>query len=422
MNMVFKPNVEALADFPVTLADIQETAERIKGQILKTPFLKTQKLSDEFGAELWVKYENMQTTNSFKERGALNKLLQLTDKERKRGVIAVSAGNHAQAVAYHAARLGIATTIVMPVPTPIVKIEATLSYGAEVVLAGQTLSDGEESMRDLQAQKGLVIIHPYNDVAVIAGQGTIGLEMLESVPDLDAIVIPIGGGGLASGIAIAAKTLKPDIDIIGVKSELYASLYCMLNNKTFETPTSGTLAEGIAVKNVGSLTAPILSNLLSDLLLVTEADIERAINVYLKVLKTLAEGAGAAGLAALPQLRNRIQGKKVGIILCGGNIDPRLAATVMVRALEREEKIIGIKIAINDKPGVLGAITTLMGKLSVNILEVEHRRLFPHMPAKGAFVDITIEAQNAEHGKKVLLALEEAGYSVKRIGSGETEF
>jgi threonine dehydratase len=407
---------------PVGIQDIEAARKRISGHVLATPFLNAPQLSKQFDADIWIKYENMQATNSFKERGALNKLLQLSDKEKKQGVIAVSAGNHAQAVAYHAARLKIPATIVMPTTTPGVKIEATERYGAKIVLSGETVSDCEARMNELQVAHNLTLIHPYDDVAVIAGQGTIGLEMLESAPDLDCIIIPVGGGGLASGIAIAVKTLKPTIRIITVESELYPSLWCKLHNKPFKAPTVGTLAEGIAVKNTGKLTYEILKTLSDDLLLVSEAAIEWAINAYLETLKTLAEGAGAAGLAALPQIKGQIKGKKIGIILCGGNIDPRMAATIMVRALEREEKIVAFRISITDRPGTLGRITTLLGELGANILEVEHRRLFLNISAKGAWLDITVEVRNAKHAKTVLDKLQGAGHEVTRIDSGEAGF
>jgi threonine dehydratase len=411
-----------LKTLPVSLADIEAARARISGQVLATPFLNAPQLSKQFGADIWIKYENMQATNSFKERGALNKLLQLNDKEKKQGVIAVSAGNHAQAVAYHAARLKIPATIVMPTTTPGVKVEATERYGAKVVLSGETIAESEIRLFELQAKHNLVLIHPYDDAAIIAGQGTIGLEMLKSERDLDCIIIPVGGGGLASGIAIAAKSLKPSIKIITVESEFYPSLWCKLHDKPFKQPTAGTLAEGIAVKNIGKLTYQILKSLSDELLLVSENDIEWAINAYLETLKTLAEGAGAAGLAALPQIKDKLKGKKVGIILCGGNIDPRMAATIMVRALEREEKIVAFRIAITDRPGTLGRITTLLGELGANILEVDHRRLFLNVSAKGAYLDITVEVRGPAHAKTVLEKLRAAGHDITRLASGEAGF
>ncbi len=411
-----------MPDLPVTFANIEAARARIAEHVLPTPCLLAPQLSKQMGAKIYIKYENMQATNSFKERGALNRILHLTDEEKSRGVIALSAGNHAQAVAFHAQRLGIPATIVMPVTTPGVKLEATRSYGANVVLSGETVSDGEPKMRELMASHNLVLIHPYDDDAVIAGQGTIGLEMLEAVPDLDCLIVPVGGGGLASGIAIVAKHIKPDIKIITVESELYPSFYNRLKNLPFQAPTVGTLAEGIAVKNVGTLTFQILSQLSDQTCLVSETDIEWAINTYLEQLKTLAEGAGAAGLAALPQLKSQLTGLKVGIVLCGGNIDPRMAATVMVRALEREEKIISFRIAINDRPGILGQITTLLGANGANILEVEHRRLFLNLSAKGAYLDITVEARNSKHAHELFEIIKNQGLSVIRIDSGEAGF
>jgi threonine dehydratase len=371
--------------------------------------LPAPKLSALTGAAVYVKYENLQVTNSFKERGALNKLASLTPAERERGVIAMSAGNHAQAVAYHAARLGIPATIVMPVTTPFVKVEATEAHGAQVVLDGETVADAQVRAEAIARERGLTFVHPYDDPLVIAGQGTIALEMLEEAPDLDTLVIPIGGGGLIAGNAIAACAVKPSIRIVGAEAALYASMCNALGYAA--RPIGGpTLAEGIAVKNVGGLTLPIVRDLVSDIVLVDEEHLERAVNVYLTLQKTMAEGAGAAGLAAMLVAPEKFAGRKVGLILCGGNIDPRILASIMVRELERENRIVSFRLTIPDRPGVLGQIATRLGELGANILEVEHRRLFLDVPAKGAKLDVTVETRDRTHAEQILQALAADGY------------
>lgn len=401
----------------VTIADIEEARRVIAGQVLRTPMLPAPRLSALTGAQVFVKYENLQVTNSFKDRGALVKLTSLSEAERKRGVVAMSAGNHAQAVAYHAARLGIPATIVMPVTTPFVKVAATRSHGAEVVLDGQTVADAQARCEIIQKERGMTLVHPYDDVRVIAGQGTIALEMLEEVPDLDQLVIPIGGGGLISGNAIAARVINPKIEIVGVEAMLYPAVWNALEhgNRAIGGPT---LAEGIAVKNVGKLTLPIIRELVSDVILVDEAHLERAVNAYVTLQKTMAEGAGAAGLAALLADPLRFKGKRVGLILCGGNIDPRILSSIMVRELERETRIVSFRLAIPDQPGVLGIIATRLGELGANILEVEHRRLLLDVPAKGAKLDVTIETRDAAHASEILAALAADGYQPVRLGSG----
>lgn len=403
----------------VTIADIQEARRVIAGQVLRTPMLPAPRLSALTGAEVLVKYENLQVTNSFKDRGALVKLTSLSAAERKRGVVAMSAGNHAQAVAYHAARLGIPATIVMPVTTPFVKVAATRSHGAEVVLDGQTVADAQARCEIIQKERGMTLVHPYDDEKVIAGQGTIALEMLEEVPDLDQLVIPIGGGGLISGNAIAARAVNPKIEIVGVEAMLYPAVWNALEhgNRAIGGPT---LAEGIAVKNVGKLTLPIIRELVSDVILVDEAHLERAVNAYVTLQKTMAEGAGAAGLAALLADPLRFKGRRVGLILCGGNIDPRILSSIMVRELERETRIVSFRLAIPDQPGVLGIIATRLGALGANILEVEHRRLLLDVPAKGAKLDVTIETRDATHASEIMAALAADGYQPVRIGAGST--
>ncbi len=403
----------------VTLADIEAARRVIAGNVLRTPMLPAPKLSALTGAEVFVKYENLQVTNSFKERGALNKLTSLTPSECARGVIAMSAGNHAQAVAYHARRLGIPVTIVMPVITPFVKVEATRAHGAEVVLDGESISEAQVRAEAIAQERGLTFVHPYDDARVIAGQGTIALEMLEEVPDLDLLVVPIGGGGLIAGNAVAARAKRPGIEIIGAEAALYPSFWNALRGE--HRPFGGpTLAEGIAVKNVGVLTLPLVRDLVSEIVLVDEAHLERAVYAYLTLQKTMAEGAGAAGLAAMLVKPERFQGRKVGLILCGGNIDPRILASVMVRELEREDRIVSFRLAIPDRPGVLGQIATRLGQLEVNILEVDHRRLFLDVPAKGAKLDVTVETRDRAHAEDILRALADDGYAPVRIETATT--
>jgi threonine dehydratase len=393
----------------VTVADIEAARRTIAGQVLRTPMLPAPKLSALTGAEVHVKYENLQVTNSFKDRGALNKLASLDAAARARGVIAMSAGNHAQAVAYHAARLGIPATIVMPVTTPFVKVEATQAHGAEVVLEGESVAEAQVRAQTLAAERSLTFVHPYDDPLVIAGQGTIALEMLEDAHDLDTLVIPIGGGGLIAGNAIAARARSPAIEIVGVEAALYPSFWNALSGE--DRPFGGsTLAEGIAVKNVGALTLPIVRELVSEIMLVDEAHLERAVNAYLTLQKTMAEGAGAAGLGAMLARPERFRGRKVGLILCGGNIDPRILASVMVRELEREDRIVSFRLTIPDRPGVLGQIATRLGQLGANILEVEHRRLFLDVPAKGAKLDVTVETRDRVHAEEIFQALNAEGY------------
>ena len=393
----------------VSIADIEAARRTIAGEVLRTPMLPAPKLSALTGAEVKVKYENLQVTNSFKERGAVNKLASLDQGARERGVIAMSAGNHAQAVAYHAARLDIPATIVMPVTTPFVKIEATEACGAEVVLEGETVAESQVRAEKIARERSLTFVHPYDDPKVIAGQGTIALEMLEEAPDLDLLVFPIGGGGLIAGNALAARARKPSIEIVGAEAALYPSFWNALHGEN--RPLGGpTLAEGIAVKNVGVLALPIVRELVAEIILVDEGHLERAVNAFLTLQKTMAEGAGAAGLAAMLAAPHKFRGRKVGLVLCGGNIDPRILASVMVRELEREDRIVSFRLTIPDRPGVLGQIATRLGQLGANILEVEHRRLFLDVPAKGARLDVTVETRDRAHGVEVFQALEKEGF------------
>jgi threonine dehydratase len=400
----------------VTLTDIKAAREVIEGQVLRTPMLPAPNLSALTGAEIYVKYENLQVTNSFKDRGACVKLASLSEAERKCGVIAISAGNHAQSVAYHAARLKIPATIVMPTTTPFVKVQATRAHGADVVLEGETVSEAKARADEISRERRLTWVHPYDDVMIIAGQGTIALEMLEQAPDLDALIVPIGGGGLIAGTAIAARAAKPAIEVIGVECSLYPSMWNAL--KGTRLPLGGpTLAEGIAVKTVGVLTLPVVRECVTDLMLVDEAHLERAVNAYLCLQKAIAEGAGAAGLAAMLAQPERFRGKKVGLILSGGNIDPRILASIMVRELERESRIVSFRLTVYDHPGVLGEIATRLGELGANILEVDHRRLFLDVPAKGAKLDVTIETRGRAHAESILETLAVEGYRPERIAT-----
>ena len=401
----------------VTLAAIEAAGRAIAGHVLRTPILAAPPLSALTGAEVYVKYENLQVTNSFKERGACVKLGALDAEERRRGVIAMSAGNHAQAVAYHARRLGIPATIVMPVTTPFVKVKATEARGGNVILEGETLAEAQARAEVIAVERNLVWVHPYDDPHIIAGQGTIALEMLEEVPDLDVLIVPIGGGGLIAGCAIAARAKNPSIEIVGVEGALYPSMWNALYQGS--RPCGGpTLAEGIAVKNVGRLTLPVVRELVRDVILVDEPQIERAVNAFLTLQKTMAEGAGAAGLAAMLAEPERFRGRKVGLILCGGNIDPRILASIMVRELERADRIVSFRLTIPDRPGILGQIATRLGQFNANILGVDHHRLFLDVPAKGAKLDVTMETRDAAHAEDIFRALAADGYQPVRLPSG----
>jgi threonine dehydratase len=397
---------------PVTFDDIKQAQTLLKGNAVRTPFLAAPKLSELTGAEVYVKFENLQVTSSFKDRGAYVKLVSLNQDERRRGVIAMSAGNHAQAVAYHARRLAIPATIVMPETTPFTKVERTRTHGAEVVLSGETLADSQVTAEAIVADRDLVLVHPYDDDLIIAGQGTIGLEMLEDEPGLDTIVVPVGGGGVVSGIAIAAKHLKPDIEVLGVEVKLYPSMSAAL--KGFPAKCGGsTLAEGIAVKNVTERTVSICRRYVDDVRLVGESDIERAVMAYLAHQKTLAEGAGAAGLALLLAEPEHFRDRKVGLVLCGGNIDPRILASIIYRELEREQRIVVLRIQIDDRPGVLGKIATLLGSNGANILEVSHQRMFLDIPAKGAELEIMLETRDGRHAEEIVKLVESQGFVIR---------
>ncbi|SFH97653.1 threonine dehydratase [Bosea sp. OK403] len=410
MTLQAKPN----EPFAITPEDIEAAARRIEGHVLRTPLVPAPRLSELTGATILVKHENMQATASFKERGAVNKLLSLDEDETARGVIAMSAGNHAQAVAYHARRFGIPATIVMPETTPLVKVENTRSHGARVVLFGETLYESAQRARELANAEGLVFVHPYDDPAVMAGQGTIAQEMLDDDPDLDVLIIPLGGGGLMAGNAVAAKALKPEIELIGVEAALYPSFFNAVNAEDLAIG-GATLAEGIAVKTVGVQTLPIVSSLVSDIVLVGEDLIERAVNAYACLQHTLAEGAGAAGLAAMLKEPQRYAGRKVGLVLCGGNIDTRLLAAIMVRELEREDRIVAFRLTTSDRPGLLGKVASLLGDQGANILEVSHGRLFLDVPAKGVTLDVTVETRGAAHSQAIEAMLRANGFAPHRV-------
>jgi threonine dehydratase len=396
---------------PVTWDDVLAAEARIKGAVARTPSAHSRTLSDLLGCHVVVKFENLQFIASFKERGALNKLLQLDADERERGVVAMSAGNHAQAVAYHAHRLGIDSTIVMPSNTPFVKVQRTRELGARVVLAGLGLEDAQAEVERIIETEGRSYVHPYDDPAVIAGQGTCALELLTDHPELDALAIPVGGGGLLAGSAITARHLRSEIDLVGVQTERYAAMAGFFHGRDADCGGS-TLAEGIAVPWPGKVTGPILKALVDDVVTVSENDIERSINLLLEIEKVVAEGAGATGLAALLSHRDRFAGKRVGIILTGGNIDPRLLASVIMRGLIREGRLSRLHIDLPDVPGTLGTLTTLLGQSGANIVEIHHQRLFVDVSAKAAHVELTIETLDHAHAGRVITALGEAGYEV----------
>jgi threonine dehydratase len=398
----------------ITLDDIKAAARRLDGHIERTPCRYSMTLSAITGAEVWVKFENLQFTASYKERGALNKLLLLTDDEKRRGVIAASAGNHAQGLAYHGQRLGVPVTIVMPRGTPFVKVEQTRAFGATVIIEGDGYDAAYEHALELKDERGLVFVHPFDDTDVMAGQGVIALEMLEDAPDLEILPVPIGGGGLISGVATAAKAIKPDIRVIGVEPAMYPSFTARMRG--INTPSSGqTIAEGIAVKDVGKLTYQTARPLIEDVLLLEEPFFERAVALYCNVEKTVVEGAGAASLAALLAFPERFRGKKCGLIITGGNIDPRLLASVLTRELVRAQRLVSLRIIGDDRPGLLGTVSVLIGRHGGNIIEVAHNRLALDVPAKGAEFDILIETRDAQHTQEIMDALRAEGYPPRAV-------
>jgi threonine dehydratase len=400
----------------VSFADIAAAARALEGQVVRTPCLRSELLSELLGCAITLKFETFQHSSSFKDRGAYVKLASLSENERGRGVIAMSAGNHAQGVAYHATRLGIPATIVMPKLTPFLKVEKTTQFGARVLLEGDSVDEAADYAHRLAAERDLTFIHPYDDPQIIAGQGTIGLEMLADAPDLDVLVVPIGGGGLISGVAIAAKALKPEIEIIGVEAAACPSMYRKRAGLP-QAPLRPTIAEGIAVKTPGELTLPIVRALVGDILLVEEDAIEDAILTLLELEKTVVEGAGAAGLAAVTAYRERFVGRSVGLVLCGGNIDLRLLSVVILRGLVHSKRVIWLRVGMPDAPGNLAQAAALIGEAGGNILEVAHQRAFSPLSIKSTEVNFIIETRNAAHANEVVTALRAAGFEVRTLDS-----
>ena len=399
--------VDSPPDAP-SLEDIRAAAARLRGAIEATPFVHSRTLSQLTGADVWLKLENLQFTASFKERGALNKLLSLGEAERRRGVIAMSAGNHAQAVAYHAARLGIPATIVMPRGSPNTKIRNTQVHGAKVVLEGDNLFEAGRHARTLAARDNLVFVHPYEDPLIIAGQGSVGLEMLEAVPDLDMIVVPVGGGGLISGIAIAAKALNEKIQILGAESANYPSMHQRLNGLPVECG-GDTIAEGIAVKDVGNIAFSVIKKLVADGLVVKEETIEKAVVALIEIEKTVAEGAGGAGLAALLEHPARFAGKRVGLPVSGGNIDSRVLASVLMRGLVRDGRLVRLRVTMPDISGSLARVAALIGEAGGNIVEVQHQRIFGTSSVRSPEVEFLVETRDRAHTERLVAALQGAG-------------
>ena len=396
----------------LTKQDVEAAAQRLKGQILDTPFVESRTISQIVGCQVFLKFENLQYTASFKERGACNKLAQLSTEERARGVIAMSAGNHAQGVAYHAQRLGLRAVIVMPRFTPGVKVERTRGFGAEVVLHGDTLEAAKAHARELAESEGLVFVHPYDDEAIAAGQGTVALEMLRVQPDLDTLVVAIGGGGLIAGMATAAKAIQPGIEIVGVQTERFPAMYNAIKG-THLPQGASSIAEGIAVGTPGVITQAIIRDKVDDLLLVDEGDIEQAIVMLLEIEKTLVEGAGAAGLAALIKHPERFAGKRVGLVLCGGNIDPLLLASIIERGMVRAGRLARIQVNARDVPGNLARITATVAEAGANIDEVHHQRAFTLLAAQNVTIELVLQTRGREHIRQVIEALRSAGFEAQ---------
>ena len=396
----------------LTIADVRAAAQRIAGAIVETPMLHSQTLSRIAGCQIWLKFENLQFTAAYKERGALNALLLLSEERRVRGVIAASAGNHSQGLSYHGTRLGVPVTIVMPRSTPTVKVMQTESVGGKVELFGETFDEAYAHARQLEAERGLTFVHPFDDPDVAAGQGTVALEMLAAVPELDCLVVPIGGGGLMSGMATVARAADPDIALIGVQAKLFPSMYAHLSGKDMRCG-GDTLAEGIAVKAPGRFTARIIAELVDEILLVDEGALEHAVALLLQIEKTVVEGAGAAGLAAVLSNPEKFAGKRVGLVLCGGNIDTRLLANVLLRDQVRSGRMARLRIALQDRPGALYNVMGEFAAHNVNIIEIHHQRIFTSLPAKGLFTDIECEARDGEQIAGLVGALRAKGYSVE---------
>lgn len=405
---------QSVAALPVTFADIEAAHMAIMPHIVRTPCLKSRTLSDIVGAEVWLKFENLQFTAAYKERGALNTLLSLTDAQRKKGVIAASAGNHAQGIAYHGTRLGIPTTIVMPRYTPVVKVQQTESHGAEIILHGDNYDEAYARARELEVERGLTFVHPFDNPKVIAGQGTVAVEMLTDAPKIDTLVVPIGGGGLISGMSIAARAMRPDVEIVGVQAALYPSMAAKMKGETL--PCGGdSIAEGISVKEPGIITQGIVRSLVKDILLVDESKLEQATAMLLNIEKTVVEGAGAAGLAALLAYPERFKDRVVGLPLTGGNIDTRLLANVLLRDLARAGRLARLRIRLNDRPGQLFGVARIFDDMQVNIVEVYHQRVFTNLSAKGIYADIECETRDRDHLERLIATLKDSGYEVSSV-------
>ena len=401
----------------LTLNDIRAAAARIEGAVVRTPMLYSQTLSQITGANIWLKFENLQFTAAFKERGALNALLQLTEEERRRGVIAASAGNHSQGLSYHGTRLNVPVTIVMPRTTPSVKVMQTEILGGQVVQHGETFDEAYAHARELEQERGLVFVHPFDDAPVAAGQGTVALEMLEEKPDFDCLVVPIGGGGLIAGMATAARALNPQIEIVGVEAKLFPSMHNRI--KGGDLVCGGdTLAEGIAVKEPGRFTGDVIEQLVDDILLVEESALEHAVSLLLQIEKTVVEGAGAAGLAAVLDNPERFAGKTVGLVLSGGNIDTRLLANVLLRDLARGGRLARLRIKLQDRPGALYRVMGEFAAHNVNIIEIYHQRIFTSLPAKGLITDVECEARDGEQIEALVSALRRQNYEVEIVSPG----
>ena len=398
----------------LTLADVEAAAERIGDAVVRTPTSHSRTLSKIAGCDIWLKFENLQFTAAYKERGALNALLTMDETRRNRGVIAASAGNHSQGLSYHGTRLGVPVTIVMPKTTPMVKVMQTEAVGGKVLLEGETFDEAYATARSMEKQLGLTFVHPFDDPVVAAGQGTVALEMLADAPELDAIVVPIGGGGLISGMATVARATRPEMEVLGVQAALYPSMYGRMKHEAMACG-GDTLAEGIAVKEPGEFTSKIIESLVDDILLVSEAELEKSVSLLLQIEKTVVEGAGAAGLAAVLAHPARFAGKKVGLVLCGGNIDTRLLANVLLRDLAREGRLARLRITLQDRPGALYKVMHEFDAHSVNILEIYHQRIFTDLPAKGLVTDIECEARDREQLDKLVAALRAKGYSVSQV-------
>jgi threonine dehydratase len=400
----------------VTPESIRQAARLLAGHVVRTPCHRSETLSAMTGADIYLKFENQQFTASFKDRGALAKLLSLDAPQRRRGVIAMSAGNHAQGVAHHATRMGIPAIIVMPVSTPFNKVQQTRMLGATVVLHGQHLAEAEARAHELAATEDRVFVHPYDDEVVIAGQGTVALEMLEDHPEIDCLCVPIGGGGLLSGMSLIARDIRPGIGLVGVQTRAFPAMHAAVAGTTPQFAAQ-TIAEGIAVRNVGRITREIIGRLVEEILLVDEPDIENAISILISIEKTVAEGAGAAGLAAVLARPERFRGRKVGLVICGGNIDTRLLGIVLQRQLVREQRLVTLRFEITDLPGTLGRIAALIGEAGGNIIDVTHHRLFLDVPAKAADLDFTIETRDAGHTAEVEERLRAAGLKPRRLSA-----